>query len=170
MQHNHLTHLIEQYLNESNTLYMFHIALGIKTSVPIWLMNNASWFGHVAVLNWCKESKLEMRWNTDAIDLASENGHIAVLDWWKDSGLNMKWSYRAMDYASNNEHVEVLKWWKDSGLEMRWTWIPLYFAVQESHIAVQEWWKESGLIEKDSIEIDCLDRTMQRYIVNLYKP
>lgn len=89
-------------------------------------MNNASWFGHGAVLYWCKESKFEMRWNFD-----------------------MKWTDNAIDWASQNEHVEVLNWWKDSGLEMRWTKSAVYFAVQKCHVAVLEWWRESELIPRE---------------------
>ncbi|KAI8806563.1 hypothetical protein BJ742DRAFT_899006 [Cladochytrium replicatum] len=37
-----------------------------------------------------------------AMDSINGNGLVHVLDWWKNSGLEMKWSYLAMDYGSKN--------------------------------------------------------------------
>ena len=48
----------------------------------------------------------------DGLNYASENGHVAILDWFKDSGLEFKYSNYAIDYASRNGHVAVLDWFK----------------------------------------------------------
>ena len=53
------------------------------------------------------------------IDYAAYYGHVLVLEWFKNSGLEMKYSHKAMDYASAAGHVEVLEWFKNSGLEMK---------------------------------------------------
>jgi hypothetical protein len=58
---------------------------------------------------------------TNEIDGASENGHVAVLQWWKDSGLRCRYSSNVMDLASSNGHDVILKWWKISGLKCKWT-------------------------------------------------
>ena len=50
------------------------------------------------------------------VEIASKHGHVAVLNWWKQSGLPVKYSENAMDYASWHGHVAVLDWWKQSGL------------------------------------------------------
>ncbi len=43
-------------------------------------MNYASGFGHVNILDWWKNSGLELKYTCDAIDNASANGHTNVLD------------------------------------------------------------------------------------------
>jgi len=83
----------------------------------IWAMNWTSQYGHVDVLEWWKNSGLELKYNDFAMDLASEDGHINVLDWWKNSGLELKYTDDAMLYASYCGHINVLEWWKNSGLK-----------------------------------------------------
>jgi len=97
-----VSHLIDSYIidsNDSNTLYMFQIALRMQPNVPPWLVGNASEFGHVAVLEWWKQSDLELKWSELAMDYASMNGHVAVLEWWKQSNLELKWNRRLTWHA-----------------------------------------------------------------------
>ncbi|KAI9218489.1 hypothetical protein BC828DRAFT_407539 [Blastocladiella britannica] len=41
------------------------------------------------------------------MDWASRNGHVDVLEWWRNSGLELTYSEDAMDWASKNGHVDV---------------------------------------------------------------
>ncbi|KAI9324577.1 hypothetical protein DFJ73DRAFT_915615 [Zopfochytrium polystomum] len=51
-----------------------------------------------------------------AMDDASGNGHVAVLQWWKDSGLALRYSPDAVRLAEKNGHLDVVEWWARSGL------------------------------------------------------
>jgi hypothetical protein len=108
-------------------------------------MDAASRGGHVDVLQWWKESGLELKWSNHAMNAASRSGHVAVLQWWKESGLEVKWSEYAMDEASGNGYINVLRWWKESGFDMKWSGGALYGASKHGRVAVLQWWKESGL-------------------------
>lgn len=113
-----MIHLLESYLFDANTIYMFRIALNKKTGdIPPSFIKSASRNDHIEVLNWWRASGLEMYWTSAAINQASGNGHVAVLEWWKQSGLELKYRGNAIEYASRNGHVAVLEWWKQSGLE-----------------------------------------------------
>ena len=138
-------------------------------------MNVASANGHVDVLEWWKNSGLELKYTAKAIKVASLNGHIDVLEWWKNSGLKLKYyhliiedasnygnidvlewwkksgleltyNYRIIDNASENGRVDMLEWWKNSGLELKYSQYAIDNASEQGHINILEWWKNSGLI------------------------
>ena len=56
-----------------------------------------------------------------AVDWASQDGLVEVLEWWKDSGLEVRYSWRALHEACRGEKWEVVEWWIGSGLECKWT-------------------------------------------------
>src|ERR1700761_9115935 len=70
-------------------------------------IEKASANGHIAVLNWFKNSGFEFKYTDYAIDQASLNGHVAVLDWFKNSGFEFIYTNNAIVWASNNGHVAV---------------------------------------------------------------
>jgi hypothetical protein len=124
-----------------------------------------------------------------------KRGKVNILEWWKNSGLELKYDEWVLNFAFRNNHVEVLKWWKNSGLELKYDhdevlewcknsvlleWIKnfgfldlelkynglsldeaydnglslnevsenaLDFASQNGHVELLEWWKISGLEE-----------------------
>src|SRR5271170_4638483 len=41
-----------------------------------------------------------------AIDWASKNGHVEILEWFENSKLEFKYSKWAIDWASENDHIE----------------------------------------------------------------
>src|ERR1051326_2035265 len=82
------------------------------------------------------------------MDGASGESHVEMLQWWKDSSLELRWSHLAMDWSSRNGHVEVLQWWKDSSLELKWSGFAMDRASEEGHVEILQWWKESGLLAK----------------------
>jgi len=51
-----------------------------------------------------------MKYTSYAIDNASKNSHIIILEWWKNSNLELKYTDNAIDDASYNGHINVLKW------------------------------------------------------------
>ena len=83
-------------------------------------INHASLRGHVAVLQWFLDNRLEMRYDERAIIYASLGGHVSVLQWFLDNRLEMRYDERAINHASLEGHVAVLQWFLDNGLEMRY--------------------------------------------------
>jgi hypothetical protein len=115
------------------------------------LLNLASMYGHVDILNWLvSESAFSLKYTVCAMDSASDEGHVAVLDWWLKSGFKLKYSKRSLDSASASGHVAVLDWWVNSGLPLRYSKQSLNQASYNGHINVLEWWKKSGLHMKYS--------------------
>ncbi|KAJ3033792.1 hypothetical protein HDV00_005833 [Rhizophlyctis rosea] len=84
-------------------------------------------------------------WGDEAMDAASANGLIWVLQWWKESGLELRYSQDSMALAGKYGHVEVLKWWKDSSLELRYNSESMDYATHRGHVEVLDWWYGSGL-------------------------
>ena len=116
--------------------------------LPHMSMNDASSYGYVGVLEWWKNSGLELKYDALAMEFASERGRVDVLEWWKNSGLELKYDLRAMTYVSNKNRVNVLEWWKNSGLELKYNRCALRFAICNGHVDVIDWWKNSGLVNK----------------------
>jgi hypothetical protein len=81
-------------------------------------LDNASSAGLVDILQWWKQSGLELRWSEKAIDMACRNGHVNVLQWWKDSGLAMKYTSLASEWAAQSGHTHVLQWMADNRLQV----------------------------------------------------
>ncbi|KAI9358010.1 hypothetical protein DFJ73DRAFT_657053 [Zopfochytrium polystomum] len=90
---------------------------------------------------------LELRHSFEAVDAASANGHVAVLQWWKDSGLPLRYSFAAVDDACAYGRIDVLEWWRTkSGVFPRIDYSPyaLDRASINGHIDVLRWWREHG--------------------------
>jgi len=43
---------------------------------------------------------------------------VNILEWWKNSGLEIKYTYYAMHRASFCGYIEILEWWRISGGEL----------------------------------------------------
>ncbi|KAI8920307.1 hypothetical protein DFJ77DRAFT_507695 [Powellomyces hirtus] len=73
--------------------------------------NTASKKGQIELLEWWKESGLELEYSRGAMDDANWGGKVAVtaLEWWKASGLELKYTDKG---ASWGGQVTALKWWK----------------------------------------------------------
>ncbi|TVY40730.1 Phosphopantothenoylcysteine decarboxylase [Lachnellula subtilissima] len=59
---------------------------------------------------------LSKTYTAEAIDGASKSGFIHVLDWWRNSGLDLKYTELALEQASSKGHILVLEWWKQASL------------------------------------------------------
>jgi hypothetical protein len=84
------------------------------------IINWASSYGHVKVLEWFKNSGYEFKYDKLAINYASEKGHIHVLEWFKNSGYKFKYNKWAIYYTSRNGHIQVLEWFKNSGYKFKY--------------------------------------------------
>ncbi len=66
----------------------------------------------------------EVLYRDDIINWASSYGHVQVLEWFKNSGYEFKYNQRAINMASNNGHIQVLEWFKNSGYEFKYNkWV-----------------------------------------------
>ena len=70
---------------------------------------NACKHAHIEILNWFKNSGLELKYSDGALDWVSKNGHVDVLNWFKNSGFEFKYSDWVINFASRNNHINVLK-------------------------------------------------------------
>jgi hypothetical protein len=118
---------------------------GLELKYSETTMDWASQYERIDVLNWWKNSGLELKYSENAMNSTSQNGHIDVLNWWKESGLELKYNEYAMDWASQYKRIDVLNWWKESGLELKYNEYAMDWALENGHIEVLNWWKNSGL-------------------------
>ena len=54
------------------------------------------------------ESGKELKYTSDALDLASKNGHLEVLRLWFESGKELKYTSYALNWASKNDHLKLI--------------------------------------------------------------
>ncbi|KAI5810285.1 hypothetical protein DFH27DRAFT_183748 [Peziza echinospora] len=108
-------------------------------------LNQASWQGHIPVLQWWKDSGLPLRIG-DVMDWATIGGHISVLEWWKHSGENTNIMHRdAMCIASTRGKIEFLEWFRNSGLQLTYGNDILGIITRKNMPQSLEWWAQSGL-------------------------
>ncbi|KAI9316564.1 hypothetical protein DFJ73DRAFT_881121, partial [Zopfochytrium polystomum] len=69
---------------------------------------------------------------------------VDVLQWWKDSGLELVYSHGAIELAVIHGGLEVLRWWRDSGLEVKLDSDTLRWAIKKGKTDVLTIWLESG--------------------------
>ncbi|KAI8799661.1 hypothetical protein BJ742DRAFT_129037 [Cladochytrium replicatum] len=94
-------------------------------------------------------------YTTVAMDSASENGHVAVLEWWRNSGLELRWTvHRSLGVSSSYGRVDVLEWWLKSGLQRHSWGIVFETAIRHGRIEVLEWWKCKELTFETPISLD----------------
>ncbi|KAJ5899373.1 Flavoprotein [Penicillium taxi] len=86
----------------------------------------------------------------DAMDGASRAGFINVLNWWRQSGLELRYTERALESASAEGRVDVLDWWREASAKSPKT-LPMkvgksvLLAAQSGRIASLAWWDSSGI-------------------------
>lgn len=108
-------------------------------------LNQASWKGHIHVLQWWKDSGLPLRIG-DVMDWATIGGHISVLEWWKHSGENTNIMHRdALCIASTRGKIEFLEWFRNSGLQLTYGNDILSIITKKNKPESLEWWAKSGL-------------------------
>ena len=90
----HKTNLLNIYVIENNNILYSND-----------IINNASIFGHVQVLEWVKNCGYKFKYVYSAINYASENGQIQVLEWFKNSGYKFKYDEWTIFSASCYGHV-----------------------------------------------------------------
>ena len=119
------------------------------------IINHASYYGHIEVLEWFKNSGYEFEYNKYeyAINNAAGNGYIEILEWFKNSGYEFKYNEYAINYASENGHIQVLDWFKNSGYEFEYNKDAIKWASKNGHIKILDWFKNSGyeLYTRDAI-------------------
>jgi hypothetical protein len=108
------------------------------------IINNASKYGHIQVLEWFKKSGYEFKYYKWAFTWASRNGHVQVLEWFKNSEYEFKIDALAINNASSCGHIQVFEWFKNSGYEFKYTEWAINEASYNGHIQVLEWFKNSS--------------------------
>ncbi|KAI9328591.1 hypothetical protein DFJ73DRAFT_861632 [Zopfochytrium polystomum] len=120
---------------------------GLITSCDASAMDDAE---DPAVLQWWKESGLELVYTSRALLNASRRSDPDVLEWWRQSGLELKLddAKEAIQTASAYQFFAVLNWWKASGLEFSYSADPIDEASSNGRLSTLQWWKRSGLVPK----------------------
>ena len=78
-----------------------------------------------------------------------DEDQIRVLEWWKNSGLEVKYTHVAMDTASRMGRVDILNWWLKSGLELKYS-REAVVNIEYDRARVLRWWKNrAGVGTKD---------------------
>ncbi|KAL2811499.1 MFS general substrate transporter [Aspergillus granulosus] len=88
----------------------------------------------------------------DAMDGASRAGFVDILEWWRNSGLELRYTEKALESASAEGRVAVLDWWKNAAdaASLRRP-LPLkvgksvLLAAQSGRTASLAWWDASGI-------------------------
>jgi hypothetical protein len=84
---------------------------------------------------------------TRAIDNATAAGKLDVLEWWKNSAIELHYSQHGMIMACLNGRTQSLDWWKNSGLDPKWTKNYILFGCSNTPFPqVQEWFKANGYL------------------------
>lgn len=112
------------------------------------VMESASGAGHVDVLEWWYTSKLDFKYDRNALFNASCNGRVEVLDWWLQSGLQMIFDTDTLAGATKYNRVEVLKWWDRSKLPIQYRPVDIEEALEDALRGGQEarqWWEKKGV-------------------------
>jgi len=118
------------------------LSSGLTLRYSAWVIDKASGFGWIIILDRWLESGLELKYTSEAMDVASQNGCIESLKWWKSSKLPLKHSENAMDLASEHGHIDILQWWEKSGLLINNTKDSLNLA---KNTQVLDWWRYSSI-------------------------
>uniref|UniRef100_A0A6C0E6F2 Ankyrin repeat protein n=1 Tax=viral metagenome TaxID=1070528 RepID=A0A6C0E6F2_9ZZZZ len=142
---NYYISLFYEYNNSINCMKLCEYIINKHDNLLCTIIKYSSKYGHVKILEYCKNTCKELKYSENALDSVSKNGYINVLDWWKNSGLPLKYTYETLDLASIYGHINVLDWWKNSGLELRYSSETLDGASEQCHVNVLDWWKNSGL-------------------------
>ena len=82
--------------------------MGIKLDIGR-IINNAGLHGFINILEWAKNSGLELTYTEDALHIASRFDRVDVLNWWKNSGLELK--YDPMILTKRRYNTDVYNWW-----------------------------------------------------------
>jgi hypothetical protein len=73
------------------------------------VMDLASYYDHVYILEWRKNWTVDMHYSKFAMHMAAIRNNINVLDWWMNSGLELKYDIDILESASKSK--KYLKWW-----------------------------------------------------------
>lgn len=84
--------------------------LGIKINLEK-IMDAASSLGNINILEWAKNSGLDLTYSSMALHVASRGSKIDVLDWWKNSGLELKYNDNILTDVIY--YSKVFNWWVD---------------------------------------------------------
>jgi hypothetical protein len=110
-------------------------------------------------------SLFRLHYTEHSLHNASLRGHVNVLEWWKNSGLELKYTEDALHDASAYGHINVLEWWKNSGLPLKYLDIDLeYLFCIINNVKVKEWWIDSGLLGISKILRDTEDMSQYKVI------
>lgn len=79
---------------------------------------------------------------------ASCHGNLKVLDWWRDSPLELVYDKDVLVGATKHGRIEVLEWWRKSGIPVYYTFFDIEEAIEdcvEGQSMVKKWWAKRGL-------------------------
>jgi hypothetical protein len=96
-------------LGDKYYIYDLEIIKKFKLYNNTVFINYVARYGHINILEWCKNSGLPLQYSSQALNLASKYGHINVLDWWKNSGLKLKYTKKTLLYIGSRVGREWLE-------------------------------------------------------------
>jgi hypothetical protein len=100
---------------------------------------------HNTILNIFVIENNKVLYKNNIINFASNYGHVQVLEWYKNSGYDFNYNKRPFYYASCNGHVQVLKWFKNSDFELKYDKDSIIWSSYSGHYQVLNWFKNHNV-------------------------
>lgn len=123
---------------------------GLKFICSAEALNGVSENNQIEVLNWWKNSGLQLRYDCSAINKAIKKGSIEAVMWWINSGLKIKYNHKTLTNFFGYSDPKMLQLWieisKERNMPILFSQTALIRASENNKFDNLAWWKKSTLL------------------------